>query len=61
VAAGRLDAWIQTDPAPWDWLPGAVLVAEAAGVAAGLGDEAGWHVAASSPQLHAQIARVLTA
>ena len=59
VAAGRIDAWIQTGTAPWDWVPGALLVNEAGGVAAALGDEASWHVAASSPDLHAQIARVL--
>ena len=33
VAAGRLDAWIQPDTDPWDWLPGALLVTEAGGVA----------------------------
>ena len=27
VAAGRLDGWIQPDTDPWDWLPGALLVA----------------------------------
>ena len=31
VAAGRLDAWIQPDTDPWDWLPGALLVTEAGG------------------------------
>ncbi len=33
VAAGRLDAWIQPDTDPWDWLPGALLVTEAGGEA----------------------------
>ena len=42
VAAGRLDAWIQRDPEPWDWWPGALLVREAGGVAV-IRD--GWHVA----------------
>ena len=31
VAAGRLDAWVQPDTDPWDWLPGALLVTEAGG------------------------------
>jgi len=43
VATGRLDAWIQRDPAPWDWWPGALLV-RAAGGAVTI-DERGWHVA----------------
>ena len=33
VAAGRLDAWIQPETDPWDWLPGALLVTEAGGEA----------------------------
>ena len=33
VAAGRLDAWVQPETDPWDWLPGALLVTEAGGVA----------------------------
>ena len=33
VAAGRLDAWVQPEADPWDWLPGALLVTEAGGVA----------------------------
>jgi fructose-1,6-bisphosphatase/inositol monophosphatase family enzyme len=43
VAAGRIDGWIQHTPEPWDWLPGALLVTEAGGIAAARGD--GWHVA----------------
>jgi myo-inositol-1(or 4)-monophosphatase len=31
VAAGRLDGWVQADVEPWDWHPGALLVAEAGG------------------------------
>jgi myo-inositol-1(or 4)-monophosphatase len=31
VAAGRLDAWVQADVEPWDWHPGALLVAEGGG------------------------------
>ena len=58
VAAGRLDAWIQVGPAPWDWLPGAVLVREAGGLAAALDGDGGWHVAAA-PALHAELAQVV--
>jgi myo-inositol-1(or 4)-monophosphatase len=45
VAAGRIDAWVQRDTAPWDWLPGALLVREAGGCAEVL--PGGWHLAAS--------------
>jgi myo-inositol-1(or 4)-monophosphatase len=45
VAAGRIDAWVQRDTAPWDWLPGALLVREAGGRAEVL--PGGWHVAAA--------------
>jgi myo-inositol-1(or 4)-monophosphatase len=31
VAAGRIGAWMQADTLPWDWLPGAALVAAAGG------------------------------
>jgi fructose-1,6-bisphosphatase/inositol monophosphatase family enzyme len=43
VAAGRMHAWVQADVEPWDWHPGALLVAEAGGVATVAGR---WHVAA---------------
>jgi len=33
VAAGRLHGWVQADVEPWDWHTGALLVAEAGGVA----------------------------
>jgi myo-inositol-1(or 4)-monophosphatase len=33
VAAGRLHGWMQADAKDWDWLPGALLVREAGGVA----------------------------
>jgi myo-inositol-1(or 4)-monophosphatase len=46
VAAGRLDAWIQPQTEPWDWLPGALLVTEAGGAARTV-EHAGtrWHLA----------------
>lgn len=46
VAAGRLGASIQADTAPWDWLPGAALVAAAGGAAEVIEAEGHrWHVA----------------
>lgn len=48
VAAGRLHAWVQADVEPWDWHPGALLVAEAGGVARAAGR---WRVAAATPAL----------
>lgn len=40
VAAGRLHGWMQPDAADWDWLPGALLVSEAGGVAITVDDAA---------------------
>jgi myo-inositol-1(or 4)-monophosphatase len=34
TAAGRLHGWMQPDAKAWDWLPGALIVREAGGVAA---------------------------
>ncbi len=48
VAAGRLDAWIQPDTDPWDWIPGALLVTEAGGVATVVERETRWHIAGAS-------------
>ena len=48
VAAGRLDAWIQPATDPWDWLPGALLVTEAGGVATTVERDVRWYVAGSS-------------
>jgi len=53
VAAGRLDAWIQRNPMPWDWLPGALLVAEAGGRA--VVTEDGWHVAGAPEVVEALV------
>jgi myo-inositol-1(or 4)-monophosphatase len=54
VAAGRMHGWVQADVEPWDWQPGALLVAEAGGAALVSGR---WHVAAG----HAALARDLVA
>jgi myo-inositol-1(or 4)-monophosphatase len=45
VAAGRLDAWIQPEVDPWDWLPGSLLVVEAGGEARVIQREVRWHIA----------------
>jgi myo-inositol-1(or 4)-monophosphatase len=48
VAAGRLDAWIQPNADPWDWLPGALLVTQAGGTARTIHGETRWHIAGPS-------------
>jgi myo-inositol-1(or 4)-monophosphatase len=48
VAAGRLDAWVQPETDPWDWLPGALLVTEAGGEARVVHRGTRWHVAGPS-------------
>ena len=45
VAGGRLDAWLQPDVDPWDWLPGALLVTQAGGEARVIQGETRWHIA----------------
>ena len=55
LACGRIDGWIQHSPAPWDWEPGAILVAEAGGVVAVRGS---WHIA-GSPQVAAELAALV--
>jgi fructose-1,6-bisphosphatase/inositol monophosphatase family enzyme len=57
VAAGRLDAWVERDTAPWDWIPGQALV-EAAGGHCLVRD--GWHVATRTHELAAELAEVVT-
>jgi fructose-1,6-bisphosphatase/inositol monophosphatase family enzyme len=52
VAAGRLHGWVQADVEPWDWHPGALLVAEAGGIPRVAGR---WHAAAATPALAAEI------
>jgi myo-inositol-1(or 4)-monophosphatase len=52
LASGRLHGWAQPDVYPWDWHPGALLVAEAGGALATV--EAGgtpWQLAAANPAL----------
>jgi len=55
VASGRIDGWIQHNSFPWDWEPGAVLVAEAGGTVIVRG---GWHIA-GSPQVAAELAALV--
>jgi fructose-1,6-bisphosphatase/inositol monophosphatase family enzyme len=48
LAAGRLDMWVQREPAIWDWMPGALLVTESGGRAEIVDvDGECWHVACS--------------
>jgi myo-inositol-1(or 4)-monophosphatase len=58
VAAGRLDAWIQPVTDPWDWLPGALLVIEAGGVARTIQTGVRWHIAGPSTLVD-ELARLL--
>jgi myo-inositol-1(or 4)-monophosphatase len=62
VAAGRLHGWIQPDPAEWDWLPGALLVAEAGGEAVEAEGPAGgrWALAGSAQTVAALRELLLT-
>jgi myo-inositol-1(or 4)-monophosphatase len=55
LASGRIDGWIQHAPAPWDWEPGAILVAEAGGTVLVRGT---WHIA-GSPQVAAELAALV--
>ena len=52
LAAGRLHGWVQADVDPWDWFPGALIVAEAGGVARTAGR---WCAAAGDAALHGEI------
>jgi myo-inositol-1(or 4)-monophosphatase len=49
IAQGRLDAWIQPAVDPWDWLPGALLVTQAGGVATTIHERTRWHIAGPEP------------
>jgi myo-inositol-1(or 4)-monophosphatase len=57
VASGRLPGWAQPDVYPWDWHPGALLVAEAGGALATV-DAGGtpWQLAAADERLLAELA-----
>jgi myo-inositol-1(or 4)-monophosphatase len=45
VASGRVDGWAQPNVSPWDWVPGAAIVAAAGGRCVVLEGEPAWHVA----------------
>jgi myo-inositol-1(or 4)-monophosphatase len=60
VASGRLDAWIQPQVDPWDWLPGALLVREAGGEARVIEAATRWHVA-GRPELVDELAALIVA
>jgi myo-inositol-1(or 4)-monophosphatase len=52
IAAGRLHGWVQADVEPWDWHPGALLVAEAGGATQVSGR---WFAAAADDALLAAV------
>jgi myo-inositol-1(or 4)-monophosphatase len=56
VAAGRLDGWIQPATYRWDWVPGALLVTEAGGLATRTLTDPDWCIAATSRPLHDALA-----
>ena len=58
VAAGRLDAWIQPQTDPWDWLPGRLLVEEAGGTTRIVHKGVRWHVAGSSSLVDALVSLI---
>jgi myo-inositol-1(or 4)-monophosphatase len=60
VAEGRLHGWVQPGVEPWDWYPGALLVAEAGGVEAEVA-RAGtpWRLAAANPALLEELVAAL--
>jgi len=60
VAAGRLDAWVQPRPQPWDWLAGSLLVREAGGACREEVGPAGWALAGPASLVEA-LAGVLEA
>lgn len=60
VAAGRIALWVQPDCHPWDWFPGAALVAGAGGTVRIVDvDGHRWHLAGSSDAVDDAVA-VLT-
>jgi myo-inositol-1(or 4)-monophosphatase len=61
VAAGRLHGWAQPDVYPWDWHPGALLVAEAGGALATV-DAGGtpWQLAAANSGLLDDLSAVIS-
>ena len=58
VAAGRLDAWIQPETDPWDWLPGRLLIEEAGGTTRIVHKDVRWHVAGASLLVDALVALI---
>ena len=60
LASGRIDAWAQPNVAPWDWLPGRLLVEEAGGRTAVIdGAPLTWHLAAA-PGTFAELRALLS-
>jgi fructose-1,6-bisphosphatase/inositol monophosphatase family enzyme len=61
VAGGRLHGWAQPDVYPWDWHPGALLVAEAGGALATV-DAGGtpWQLAAANEALLRELRLIIS-
>ena len=60
VAAGRLGCFVQHDSLPWDWWPGAALVAAAGGVTEVFElDGVRWHLAGGAPRRSREAAALL--
>jgi myo-inositol-1(or 4)-monophosphatase len=55
LAAGRLDAYLERGLQSWDWAAGRLLVEEAGGVVAWLDEDWPGMVAATSPELLADL------
>jgi len=59
IAQGRLDAWVQPNADPWDWLPGALLVTQAGGEARVIDTTpTPWYLA-GAPELLDELQRLL--
>lgn len=62
VAGGRLGAWLQAGPSPWDWYPGVALVRAAGGTTAVV-EQGGqhWHLAGNAQAVDELQASLLAA
>ena len=62
VAAGRLDAFWETDLAPWDLAAGSLIIREAGGIVSGLDGSEGFmdsgHVLCGTPKIYRDLAKL---
>jgi myo-inositol-1(or 4)-monophosphatase len=61
LAAGRVDVWLQRAVTPWDWAPGALLVAEAGGICETIRTDSGAWSFASVASAADDLRRLVTA